>query len=313
MNLFVLVSAFIVLLSVGSNYAFRKQFRTYEEGVILVTGASTGIGRHSVLDLASTGFTVFAGVRRSADGESLVQEAVRLKMSGKIHPVILDVTDDSHILNACKKINETLSATGLPFVGLVNNAGIADLSPFEVMPTEVARKIFEVNYWGVVKTTQTFLPLIRRHQGRVVSISSVAGLLVAPGYGTYSSSKYALEAGMDALRREISKFGCSVSLVEPGFVITEIGKKGSMALPLSSPDLVDLYSDIYERHKGRVGKVVGEGPEVTSVAIRHALTSPHPQTRYPVAGVNGFPATAIAVLAGVLPDNIADLMLETFN
>jgi len=303
---------FLLLASVGIHFGLRKEFKTYDNGIVLVTGASTGIGRDACLDLASIGFTVYAGVRKTEDGENVVKQASQKKVSGKIVPIILDVTDESHIQKAFKTISEHVSSSRLPFVALVNNAGISDLCPLEAMPTDVAKNMFEVNYWGAIRTTQLFLPLIRKYEGRIVSVSSVAGMLVAPGYGTYSGTKYALEAGMDAFRRELARFGCSVSIVEPGFVITDIKNKASMSLPSVPEEQKKLYSNIFN-HYGKASIQNAPGPEVTSAAIRHAITSQYPNTRYPVAGANGFPAYVLSLLASFFPDRAADLMIEVFG
>jgi len=173
-------------------YAIRQEYVVHKSGVILITGASTGIGRHAAIEMAKSGYVVFAGVRKDKDGEDVINEASKLGVKG-IVPVILDVTKTQEIKRAREKIEDFLAShSGLPFVGLVNNAGISSRCPLESVPIENAKWIFEVNFWGMLEVTQEFLPLIRQHKGRVVSVSSIAGLISVAGSSIYSASKRAL-------------------------------------------------------------------------------------------------------------------------
>ena len=128
---------------------------------VLITGASTGIGRACALDLDRRGFRVLAGVRKDADGETLRKE------SSRIEPVILDVTDQATIDAAAKQIDE--------LYGLVNNAGITVAGPLEYLPVDEIRRQFEVNVFGHLAVTQAFLPQLRASRGRIVFMSSVGG------------------------------------------------------------------------------------------------------------------------------------------
>ncbi|HEY7698086.1 MAG TPA: SDR family NAD(P)-dependent oxidoreductase, partial [Vicinamibacteria bacterium] len=150
---------------------------------VLVTGASTGIGRATVLYLAVRGFRVFASVRKDSD-------AARLEGAT---PVVLDVTDSESIRKASAHLDRALGAE--PLAGLVNNAGIAVSGPLEFLELSEIRRQFEVNLFGQIAVTQAFLPLLRRAQGaRIVNMSSISGKLTAPLLGPYSMSKFALEA-----------------------------------------------------------------------------------------------------------------------
>jgi NAD(P)-dependent dehydrogenase (short-subunit alcohol dehydrogenase family) len=181
------------------------------KGNILVTGASTGIGRACALRFAELGYRIFAGVRKLADGEAL-----RANSSGNIEPVLLDVTQTESIVGALAVADDQ------PLAGLVNNAGIALVGPLELLPIDAWRKQFEVNVIGLVAVTQAFLPLLRRGRGRIVNIGSIAGRSALPGSGAYDSTKFAVEAITDVLRMELHAFGISVSVIEAGAVATPI-------------------------------------------------------------------------------------------
>src|SRR5439155_13326568 len=153
---------------------------------VLITGASTGIGRACALDLDRRGFRVFAGVRKEADGEALRKE------SPGIEPVIVDVTDQATIEAAAKQIDE--------LYGLVNNAGITVAGPVEYLPVDDVRRQFEVNLFGQLAVTQAFLPKIRASRGRIVFMSSVGGRTPSsPVLAPYNASKHAVESFGDAL------------------------------------------------------------------------------------------------------------------
>jgi NAD(P)-dependent dehydrogenase (short-subunit alcohol dehydrogenase family) len=163
---------------------------------VLVTGASTGIGRATALYLAAHGLRVFASVRKEKDAAELPGTS----------PVVLDVTDTDSIRAASDAVSRALGDEAL--AGLVNNAGIAVSGPLEFLEMSEIRRQFDVNLFGQVAVTQAFLPLLRRARGgRIVNMSSISGKITAPLLGPYSMSKFALEAFSDALRRELEPFG----------------------------------------------------------------------------------------------------------
>ena len=182
---------------------------------VVITGASTGIGAASARHLDRLGFRVFAGIRKSQDGERL-----RAQTSSKLTPIRFDVTDDGSIAAAADTIRAALDGDGL--AGLVNNAGIAVPGPIETVPLAEARKQFEVNVLGQIAVTQAFLPLLRQGRGRIVNIGSIAGLTATPFLGLYGASKFALEALTDALRVEVRPWGINVSIIEPGAIASSI-------------------------------------------------------------------------------------------
>lgn len=162
--------------------------------MLQVTGASSGIGRDAALALDTLGFTVYAGVRKDADAVELRSKRPSLR------PIMLDVAVDEQCAAAAVSIKSDLARDELPFVGLVNNAGISRRLPVELEDMAAVRKMFDVNVFGLMKITQEFIPLLRASSGRIVNIGSVAGLLPHKGSAAYSGSKAVLEVMSDVLR-----------------------------------------------------------------------------------------------------------------
>ena len=271
-------------------------------GSIVITGASTGIGRACALHLDGKGHRVFPGVRKDADADSLTADA-----SGRLTPVSIDVTDESSIAAAAKLVGDAVGNGGLQ--GVVNNAGIAVSGPLEYLPIDDLRKQLEVNVIGQIAVTQAFLPLIRRGRGRIVNMGSVAGRAPsAPLIGPYAASKMALEALTDSLRLELAGWGIHVAIVEPGSIATPIWDK-------SGPDFDHLTDVMPDEGKERYGKLIevgrkiaaaqnrrGISPEKVAKVVEHALTSSRPRTRYLV----GKDAQVRARVEALIPDKVRD-------
>ncbi len=181
--------------------------------VVLVTGATTGIG-YAIAQTLVKDYTVLAGYRKEKDKE-------RLKQLGAI-PVKLDVTIERDIEEAVKIVKTSYAQH---FYALINNAGIALGGPVELLPISAMKEVFEVNLFGVIRTTQAFIPLLRPQKGRVIMISSVLGSVTMPFVAPYCASKFALEAYSDALRVELKPWGIQVCLVKPGRIRTPIWEK----------------------------------------------------------------------------------------
>jgi NAD(P)-dependent dehydrogenase (short-subunit alcohol dehydrogenase family) len=271
---------------------------------VVVTGASTGIGRAIALHLDSLGLRVFAGVRRQEDGESL-----RRMSSTRLTPVRLDVTDAGEVAEVARTVGEAVRDSRLG--GIVNNASIAVAGPVEFVPLDDWRRQLEVNVLGVVAMVQAFAPLLRENRGRIVTIGSLGGRLAQPMAAPYCASKHALEAISDALRLELRPWDLSVSLIEPGGVKTPIWDKGLRAraelLRKAPPEVMTLYgagvgmatkTAIHERETGME-------PIEVARAVAHALLSPRPRTRYPV----GRQAKLLIPLSRWLPDRLKDELL----
>jgi NAD(P)-dependent dehydrogenase (short-subunit alcohol dehydrogenase family) len=270
-------------------------------GAVLVTGASTGIGRATALHLERLGFDVYAGVRREEDGERVAADS-----SGRCVPVLCDITDAAAIDTVAQRLTDELGDAGLN--GLVNNAGIAQPAPIEIIPIDDFRNQLEVNLVGQVAVTQAMLPLLRRARGRIVNVSSVGGRVASPALGAYSASKFAIEALSDSMRKELHPWDIHVSVIEPGAISTEIWRRGGEAadttLDRVPAEKRALYADLVSavRKMARRMDEQGLAPEKVAERIGHALTARRPRTRYVV----GTDARIQIALAAVLPDRAFD-------
>jgi NAD(P)-dependent dehydrogenase (short-subunit alcohol dehydrogenase family) len=268
-----------------------------EQLKVLVTGASSGIGKASALELASRGQAVFAAARRASELEELA------RLNERIEAGPLDVTDAASVSAAVGRVDELSSGYGVDV--LVNCAGYALGGPVEALSGEAVEHQFQTNVFGLLDVTRAFLPRMReRRSGRIVNVSSVVGRVVFPGMGVYSATKFALEALSDALRMELAPFGVSVVLVEPGFVNTEIGDASQRQTAGFSP-ATDGYEELTKKTIEFVSKQVadnGIAPQRVARQIVHAVESRRPKARYllPVSS---------KVLVGLmtrLPDGAAD-------
>jgi NAD(P)-dependent dehydrogenase (short-subunit alcohol dehydrogenase family) len=246
---------------------------------IVITGASTGIGRAAAEDLVARGYHVFGSVRKEADAATL-----KAAMGERFTPLLFDVADEAAIGEAARQVEQQLKGEGLG--GLINNAGIAVPGPLMHLPLADFRRQLEINVTGVLAVTQAFLPLLGARKdapqpaGRIVNISSVSGKIVYPFLVPYSISKHALEAMSDGLRRELLIYGIDVIVIEPGSVKTPIWEKA--AEEETSHFAHTDYAEILKRmqatfvDQGRRGMLV----EVVTKAIREALEAERPKTRY---------------------------------
>ena len=164
------------------------------QGIVVVTGASTGIGAATARELARRGFHVLAGVRRDRDADAL--------RTANVEPVMLDITEEAGIAALVRRIADDPERRRLR--ALVNNAGMAVNAPLETYPLSAWRRLFEVNLFGHVAMTQALLPALIESRGTIVNISSVGGKVAMATYGPYAGTKFALEAVSDSLRREAS-------------------------------------------------------------------------------------------------------------
>jgi NAD(P)-dependent dehydrogenase (short-subunit alcohol dehydrogenase family) len=266
---------------------------------VLLSGASTGIGRATALRLDAAGWRVFAGVRREEDADLL-----RGAGSERLRPLFLDVTDAGQIAAAGERIGEE-AEDGLS--GLVNNAGVAIPSPLETIPVEDFRRQLEVNLTGHVAVTQALLPQIRRAGGRIVFISSIGGRIAFPMTGAYHAAKFGVEAVGDVFRQELRPWDIPVAIVEPGSIDTPIWERGERTadeLGERSPRREALYGRAIERYRKVVRDTAERGipPEKVARAIEHALTARRPRTRYLV----GLDAKVQARLRPLIPTPVFD-------
>ncbi|MBB4911629.1 SDR family oxidoreductase [Actinophytocola algeriensis] len=281
---------------------------------VLVTGASSGLGEATAIGLANAGYTVYTGVRSEENAERLAGT------NPLIRPVILDVTDSGSIAAAGKLLREQTDGAGLH--GLVNNAGVCVSAPLECLPVEDLRAELEVNLIGTVALTQELLPLLRMRTavvppaipaGRIVNISSGIGRVAAPFLGAYAASQFAKEGVSDALRRELAPLAVSVSVIEPGAIMTPIWAKvatGARRVLNAAPDdVAESYRDRFEafvamnEDRARTSRT---RPENVAAAVIHAMTARRPRTRYHV----GPDAWAAAIASRLLPDRVLDAVVR---
>ncbi len=271
---------------------------------VVVTGASKGIGRATVLQLGQRGFHVFAGVRQLEDGEALVAEG-----GSAIIPLQMDVTDQQQIAAAAVLVREQVGEDGL--AGLVNNAGIAVAAPLEFIPLDELRNQLEVNVIGQMGVTQALLPLLRGAKGRIINISSMGGRIAGPWTGPYHASKFALEALTDTLRQELAPWGIHVVSIEPGAVATPIWetslRRARHIVDQLPAHAHQLYGTQLQQRIARAERniEVGIPPAQVAAVILTALTARRPRTRYAV----GFDANLVVHLLARLPDRWRDWLI----
>lgn len=265
---------------------------------VLVTGASTGIGRATALRLDAAGWKVLAGVRREDDAAALREAA-----GPELEPLFLDVTDADQIAAA----RERVEAGPGGLAGLVNNAGVAIPGPLETLPLEDFRRQIEINLTGQVAVTQALLAAIRGGGGRIVFLSSIGGRMALPLTGAYHAAKFGIEAVGDVFRQELRPWGIPVSIVEPGSIDTPIWERGESAaddVGTRSPRQEELYGRMIERYREAVRRTAERGipPERVAKTIERALSARRPRSRYLV----GTDAKVQARLKTVLPTSWLD-------
>eukprot|EP00939_MAST-03C_sp_MAST-3C-sp1_P004735 g4735.t1 len=287
---------------------------------VVVTGASRGIGKACAFHLASLGYTVFAGVRKDSDGKALLKESKSSK--GEIVPLKLDVTSESSISAAVASV--AARAPGVVLVALVNNAGVnVGPYPVEYLPADALRRQLEINVIGQVAVTKGFLPLLRSSGAgsRVIFMSSVAGSISSAFGGAYASSKFAVEAIADALRRELLPWKMSVSVVKPSELASDLLDKyqedGKRVLDDLPADGRRRYGVWYENMKPTRAKYVGKVAQA-SEAVAHAIGSSRPKTRYVVGSKamvksHLYPMSFLGITMPVwslLPDSFLDKQMK---
>jgi NAD(P)-dependent dehydrogenase (short-subunit alcohol dehydrogenase family) len=248
---------------------------------VVVTGASTGIGRAAVASAVAKGAHVFASVRKQADADSLKGE-----FGAAVTPLLFDVADEAAVRAGATQVATALGNRKL--YGLVNNAGIAVAGPLLHLDTDELRKQFEINLFGVHNVTRAFADLLGADAqrtgkpGRIVMISSVGGQNGAPFVGPYSSSKFALEGYSQSLRRELMLYGIDVIVIGPGAIATPIWDKADendlnrFSNTAYAPMLQGVAD--YMMKQGREGLPASQVGDL----IWFCLSDPKPKVRYPI-------------------------------
>jgi NAD(P)-dependent dehydrogenase (short-subunit alcohol dehydrogenase family) len=309
--------------------ANEVQYEVSGSGYVLVTGASSGIGQHMALHLARKypGLIVLAGVRKESDAT-----IVRDFQQPNLRPLIVDVASEASCRGARATINQMCENEKLPFLALVNNAGVARRYPAEFHDVTDAQGIFAANFWGAFMLTQQFLPLLRASKGRIINISSIAEFTGTPMNSVYVASKTAMGGWSDALRREIAHFNVSVSVVQPAYIksaIFETAKKAAQAIDAkqqagpahSTASDADANTSAVHKYYAHFfdakamaaleAEITADAsdPIVVSEAVEHALLSPFPRTRYAVGKVAGIPAWVCAWIRWALTDRAVDKLI----
>ncbi len=270
---------------------------------ILITGATTGIGRHAALHLAKLGHHVLATGRRADALAGLAAEASREGL--RLDVLRLDVTERASIEAA---VGEALRLTdGRGIDALINNAGYGHAGPTTEISDEDVRRQFETNVFALLAVTRAFVPQLRARAGRLLNVSSVGGRVTFPFFGVYNATKYAVEALSDALRMELAPWGVRVVLIEPGPIRSEFADRAA-AHARAIGEAGTSYGPVFERMddiKAMTDKQ-SAGPEVVSRAIERALTSRRPRARY----VMPFSSRLLLALLNVLPTGLSDLIIR---
>lgn len=243
-----------VLAALLALSSFAHAAEPASQKAILVTGASTGIGRNVTEHLAAAGYFVYAGARKEADLKAL--GAIK-----NVQPVKLDVTSPEDIAAAV----DTITKAGRGLYGLVNNAGVATLGTATQTKYEEFDLVMKVNVYGPYRVTQAFAPLIIESRGRITTIGSISGVLAAPSVSAYAMSKHAIEAFGDSLAGELEPLGVKVSIIEPGNYDSDIGKSAT-------------------QRTGIVGRLTDRSmykkPDEVAAAVTLALFEENPKRRY---------------------------------
>lgn len=246
------------------------------EQTVVITGASTGIGKATALHLDRLGFRIFAGVRKEADGIALARES-----SGNLTYLQLDVTDEAAVTAAVETVTQY---TGKRLHGLINNAGVSLNGPLELIPAEKIRQVMDVNVLGLLTVTKAFIPLLRCGSGRIINISSGHGLLAVPDKSVYAASKFAVEAITDALRVELQPFGVFAASIVVGKVDTAVLGKiladRDQIIDNSPTEIVELYQPLFSYFDKQVKELPGIPPTDVAHVVAQALMTENPKAQY---------------------------------
>jgi len=264
---------------------------------VLITGASSGIGKEAVKALLEAGYIVYSGARRVDQMQSLADAGARL--------LALDVTDDTSMTTAVTTI---LQETGR-IDALINNAGYGSYGALEDVPLEEGRRQFDVNIFGLARLIQLVLPTMRAQgSGRIVNVSSIGGKFGEPFGAWYHATKFAVEGLSDSLRMELHPFGIDVVVIQPGAILTEwngIARDGLLKFSGNG-----AYSGGAHAHAKMMARAdqgsMPSPPSVVAKTILQAVQVRHPKTRYATGGG----AKTILFLRRILSDRIFDIIMR---
>ncbi|CAC5394229.1 E1.1.1.30 [Mytilus coruscus] len=270
-----------------------------------------GFGYHTAKQLSTLGFQVFAGCLdiNGAGAKELK------KFSKCVHPVQLDVTKEQDVLDVLKFVEDIVQDEGLWAV--INNAGVASYVECEWCPLDVYQRLIDVNLTGVIRVTKAFLPLVRKNQGRVVTVASLAGRNGLPGFSAYSATKFGVIGFSECLRREMKKFNVKVITIEPSMYKTSITDENvliaqNQELWEKCPDEIKnaygepYFNDFLVKVKENIDLIANKDITPVIDAMEDAICCQYPDTRY----VPGFRTSCESFVYSMLPVSIQDLTVS---
>lgn len=266
--------------------------------IVLITGATAGIGRMTALYLAKHGHHVIATGRKTGELAKLQLEAA--STGGRLDTLQLDVTSLASITAAVADVDKLTNGRGLDV--LVNNAGFGVLGPTSEISDAEMRRQYETNVFGLMNVTRAFLPkMIERRSGRIVNVSSMGGRITLPYFGVYNSTKYAVESLSDALRYELRPFNVDVALIEPGVIRTNFEATAVSNLEQFAHSPYGKAMARYEQMSKTVDKFASN-PIVIAKAIRRSVEARRPAARY----VAPFSTNAALWFSRIVPTRVWD-------
>jgi short-subunit dehydrogenase len=276
--------------------------------IVLITGATAGIGRMTALHLAKHGHHVIATGRKPVELAKLEVEAAPLvatSAGGRLDTLLLDVTSLASITAAVSAVDALTDGRGLDV--LVNNAGFGVLGPTSEVSDSEMRRQYDTNVFGLMSVTRAFLPrMVERREGRIVNVSSVGGRITMPYFGVYNSTKYAVESLSDALRYELRAFNVDVTLIEPGVIRTNFEATAVANLETYATSAYGKAISRYEQMSKTVDKFASN-PIVIAKAIQRAVEVRRPAARY----VAPFATHGVILFARLAPTRVWDWAMRT--
>ncbi len=268
------IATIFIAFFVPENSVAQESDSASSQKAVLVTGASTGIGRKITEVLAANGYFVYAGARKQSDMNALNQIE-------NVQSIRLDVTIQEEIDAAVKNVRNG----GRGLYGLVNNAGVFVGGPITEVSEDELKWMFDVNVFGVYRVTQAFAPLIIESKGRITTVGSISGILTSAMFTQYSMTKHAIEAFADGLAVEMERFDVQVSVIEPGNYISKITDTALTRMAekgyanQDSPYAVD-FEQFLDWNTNHTNRDRYKEPDEVAEAALHALFGDNPKRRY---------------------------------
>jgi NAD(P)-dependent dehydrogenase (short-subunit alcohol dehydrogenase family) len=266
--------------------------------LVIITGASAGIGRETAIYLADAGYTVFACARSENSDLADYQNISYLRC---------DITSEEDVLSLGRAVGDFIKDRGpLASLGLVNNAALSLISPLEISSRKEFDDTFLTNAYAPLRLVQTLLPFMKTVPSRIINVSSGAGVLATPLYGVYSMSKFAVEAMSDVMRVEFKQFGIHTIVVQPGLTKSTMHDKGLECIEQMDPEVRRTYERQIRRtvlDQAEAAKTATEAVEVSKV-IKRALEAKRPAARYAA----GSDSKLLRRIHWLLNDRLRDLL-----